>query len=393
MDTYYSIIQRAINSNRIFLPGSELSWGDPGHKFYKDVYEYEKENIDRNPFLTLTCYDAIYYAYITCGKNTGNLKKRTKVKFEILTGVLDNIFFTKEKKEAFLTLFCKVQKTYSAFAKLARLFKIRHAEIQVVEDLYMNPIKESDKNVLCIYQRGSKYLFTARDLANIINKSLTNNQDYFCDPLPIKNPYTNVTFTYAIMYNIYFFIKSCSMIMPQPLHLYFISDFNLTKFAADNECAIRDICIYNYVFNTPHDYLYEKIMYMIMTNSYTQKWFICKEFNKDTLIKIMLPYFYLSEIAQYSLNPDKKYQAGYELNGKLKLFYNFNPLFGRKIITPHSGVTSAINAACPDFHKVNVKVVTINNSEDDEDNHQEDDETVSMTSSSEEEQGIEEEDD
>ena len=360
MDTYYSIIQRAINSNRIFLPGS-YDFTTAGCNFYKDVYEHERSNIDRNPFLTLTCYDAIYYAYLSCGKNTHNMKKRTKIKFEILTGVLNNIFFTEAKKDEFLTLFCKVQKTYKAVAMFARLFKIRHSKIQITEDLYMNPINESDKNVLCIYQKGFKYLFTARDLANIINKSLTNNQDYFCEPLSIKNPYTNVTFSYATLYNIYFFIKSSSMIMPQPLHLYFMCNFNLTKFAVDNECTLRDICIYNYVFNTPSDYLYEKIMYMILTNSYTQKWFICKEFDRDMLTKIMLPYFYLSEISHYSLNPDKKYQAGYELNGKLKLFYNFNPLFGRKVMTPHSGIVPVINSTSPDFHKASINPLDVSN--------------------------------
>jgi len=353
MQTYYSIIQRTIKSNYIFLPRSEEA--DPSsHHFYKNVYAFEKDRINANPFLTLTWYDAIYYAYTFCKKNENNMKKRTKAKFDILTGVLNNIFFTEQKKEEFFVTFCKVQKTYNAFARFARLFKIRISKVQILEDLYMNPIDKSDKNVMCIYQRGSNYLFTARDLANIINKSLTNNQDYFCEPLPIKNPYTNVTFSYAILYNIYFFIKQTGMIMSQPLHLYFMSNFNLTKFSANNECALRDICIYNYVFNTPLDYLYDKIMYMILTNTYTQKWFICKEFNRDTLVRIMLPYFYLNEISHYSLNPDKKYQAARELNSKLKLFYNYNPLFGRKAITPHSGTVPSINVACPDFHRMSI---------------------------------------
>lgn len=385
MDTYYSIIQRTINSNRIFFPGQNE--GDinhnqhsSGHDFYENVYQHEKSNIDHCPFLTLTCYDAIYYAHTSCGKHVNNMKKRTKVKFEILMGVLNNIFFTEAKKDKFFTVFSKVQKTYMALAKFARLYKIRHAKVQITEDLYMNPINESDANVICIYQKGSKYLFTVRDLANIINKSLTNNLDYFCDPLSIKNPYTNVTFSYAILYNIYFFIKSSTMIMPQPLHLYFISNFNLTKFALDNECALRDICIYNYVFNTPFDYLYEKIMYMILTNTYTQKWFICKEFDRDTLTKIMLPYFYLSEIAHYSLNPDKKYQASCELNGKLKMFYQFNPLFGRKVLSPHTNLVPVINSTCPDFHKVVVKLSHVSDEDSD------DSETTSGSDTEEEEE-------
>ena len=391
MNTFYSIIQRTIKSNRIFFPKFEEY---PGSAFYKNVYEYERQNIDMYPFLTLTCYDAIYYAHMTCGKQVHNVKKRTKVKYEILDGVLNNIFFTNSQKDDFFTVFSKVQKTYTAIARFARLVKIRLAKVQITEDLYMNPIEESDKNVMRIYQRGSNYLFTARDLANIINKSLMNNQDYFCDPLPIKNPYTNVTFSYAIMYNIYFFIRQSTMIMPQLLHLYFINNFNLTNFAIDNECALRDICIHNYVFNTPFDYLHDKILYMILSNTYTQKWIICKEFDKDVLAKIMLPYFYLNEISYYSLNPDKKYKASRELSVKLKSFYYFNQLFGRKIITPRSNGVPVINKLCPDFYKAIAPELPEHQSydilaSDDSDEEQ----TVIINNSSVLEEGEEEEED
>lgn len=351
MDAYYAIIQRTIKSNHIFFP--KIEDGDAaGRNYYKNVYTYEKDKINSDAFLTLTWYDAIYYAYVSCEKNKYNIKKRTKVKFEILTGVLNNIFFNDQKKEAFFNVFTKVQKTYKAFAKFARLFKIRIAKVQITEDLYMNPINARDKNVISVYQRGSIYLFAVRDMINIINKSLSNNQDYFCEPLHVKNPYTNIKFSYAILYNIYFFIKQSSMIMPQLLHLYFMSNFDLEKFSINNECALRDICIYNYVFNTPSDFLYDKIMYMILTNTHSQKWVICKEFDSETLVRIMLPYFHLYEISNYSLNPDKKRISWFELNMKLQLFYKFNPLFGRRAIVPHSGTSPVINMTCPDFHKL-----------------------------------------
>jgi hypothetical protein len=345
METYYSIIQHCIKSNRVFFPSSNCV--TMGRDFYNNVYEHEKTNISKNSFLTLTCYDAIYHAHVTCGTKISNLKKRTKVKFEILLGVLDNMFFSASQKEDFFTIFSKVQKTYKAIARFGRICKIRFSKVQNTEDLCMNSVTSADKNVLLIYQKGSNYLFTTRDLINIIDKSLTNNLDYFCDPLPIKNPYTNITFSYSILYNIYFFIKRSAMVMSQPLHMYFLCNFNLEKFSIDNECAIRDICIYNYVFNTPLPYLHDKIMYMVLTNIHTKKWSICAEFDKDKLSRIMLPYFYLSEISFYSLNPDKKYQAGYELSVKLNRFYNFNPLFGRKIF---GAKPLAINCKCIDFY-------------------------------------------
>jgi hypothetical protein len=345
MKTFYSIIQHCINSTYIFFPGSDSV--TMGRDFYNDVYEHEKPNLSKNAFLTLTCYDAIYHAHLAWGTNTTAVKKRAKVKFEILSGVLGNMFFTASQKEDFFTVFSKVQKTYMAIARFARLCKIRFSKVQNTEDLCMNPINVRDKTVLLIYHKGSNFLFTSRDLINIIDKSLTNNLDYFCDPLPIKNPYTNITFSYAILYNVYFFIKRSTIVMSQPFHMYFICNFNLEKFAEDNECAIRDICIYNYVFNTPLPYLYNKIMYMVLSNSHTQKLCISSDFDKEKLSRIMLPYFYLNEISFYSLNPDKKCQAVYELSVKLKRFYNFNPQFGRKIYGVN---TITFNCKCSDFY-------------------------------------------
>ena len=311
------------------------------------------------------------------------------MKFEILEGVLNNIFFTQSQKDDFFAVFSRAQRTYKAIAKFARICEVRRSNVQITEDLYMNPIEESDKKVLRIYQKKANYLFTARDLVNIVNKSLTNNQDYFCDPLPIKNPYTNVTFSYATLYNIYFFIRQSTMIMPQLFHSYFINNFNLTKFAVDNECALRDECIRNYVFSTPSDYLYDKIIYMIMSNPYTQKWILSSEFDRGVLVQIMLPYFYLNEIAHYSLNPDKKCQAMYELDRKFKSFYNFNPLFGRKVIIPHSNGRTTINQWCPDFHRM----VIINDViEEGEEEEEEEVGTVILGEDEEEEEEEEEED-
>ena len=285
---------------------------------------------------------------------------RTKIKFEILQGVMENIFFSNAQKEEFINSFCRVQYIYHAFAKFGRICKIKLSSTKNEEDLFMTPINKMAKDVILIYQNGANYLFVAKDLINIINKSLSNNVNYFCEALQVKNPYTNLPFSKAILCNIYFFIKRIGIPTPILFHLYFVSGFDINKFTIDNEGLLRDTYIYNYVHNTPASFLYNTAVIMIYLNKHARKWIVSEDVNKEEFVKIMQPYLYLHELSKYSLNNDKKHISGFELNSKLKRFYEFNPLFGRKIVTPRTNGTIVtpyvpasitINMVHPPFHE------------------------------------------
>ena len=353
MKTLYTILQKCIGAEYFFYPQSDTT---THFEYYQNIYNYERANILRNPFLTLTCYDAMHYINITYKHNTTNqLKRRTKVKFEVLKGVLENMFFTVNQKEEFFKLFSKAQRIYHALARLSYICKLKRTTIKIKNDLYLNPIEIGDRNVICIYQQEAKYLFTAQDLINISVKSLTNHSNYFSNPLAIKNPYTNVPFNKAILYNIYFFIKRSWLAMPPLMHQYFMHDFNLKTFVLNNECILREMYITNFVFNTPPSCLYGKVMIMIHSNYHTRKLNICKEFGAERLVPIMLPYLYLSEVSQYSLNPDKRYRSGIILKKKMERFYKFNPLFGRRFVAARSNVEPAINDKHISFYNSSVE--------------------------------------
>ena len=331
MKTFYSIIQRNLNATRYVFPNEDKRLI---HEYYLSLYKHEEEILNRNPFLILTWYDAIFYFHLNCKPEQNTMAHRTKTKFEILQGVTENMFFSVSQKEEFFASFSKVQKIYHALAKFGRICKIKLSETQNEEDLYMTPINKTDKNVIRIYQKGTNYLFVARDLINIINKSLSNNVNYFCEALQVKNPYTNLPFSKAILCNIYFFIKMLGIPTPILFHLFFVSGFDLNKFSIDNECFLRDIYIYNYVHNTPATFLYNASILMIYSNNHTQKWMIGEDVDKEGFVKVMRPYLYLHELSKYSLNNDKRHISSIELNRSLKRFYDFNPFFGRKIVTP-----------------------------------------------------------
>ena len=104
-----------------------------------------------------------------------------------------NGFIIKGLEAEFIDYFCRIQKTYNILNRLVKMYKYKRAKIVSNTDMYLNTLDVNDKNVICIVQNNSKYLFNINDLIKIINTSLTNSYMFFAQPLPIKNPYNNIT--------------------------------------------------------------------------------------------------------------------------------------------------------------------------------------------------------
>ena len=123
-----------------------------------------------------------------------------------------NIFITDTTKQKYIDIFSKAQRGYYAFCRLARMYKMKKAlRYNMHTDLCMTPLSSLKSSIkLDIYDDKLKtiYCFRLSDLINIINTSLSNSPEFFAEPLPIKNPYTNMNFTYAQLYTIYFKLRS-----------------------------------------------------------------------------------------------------------------------------------------------------------------------------------------
>jgi len=291
-------------------------------------------NISNHPFLfnydnnDLT--EPIIKTYLTIFLNPNFLKS----KFIFFEEVYNSIFLNNDKRIEFSILFSKIQKIYYAFQKIAFIYKYKKAQIVVNTDMTMNEIIEKDKNIICIYQNNSKYLFHINDLINIINASLTNCHIFFAEPLHIKNPFNNLAFNKSTLYNIYFFIKFNTHLYPELVFKYFQSNFDLTHFLFKNEPLIRDYTINNYVMKSPKTIIYREIMLMIKRYNEARKEIdriiIDTDFPVDKLIQIMKPYLLLYLNISYSLIEIVKINSEKELTYKLKKFQKFNPLFGKK---------------------------------------------------------------
>jgi hypothetical protein len=187
------------------------------------------------------------------------------------------------KKSQFLFYFCKIQRTYNSFQRLAYLWKYKKAKIVVNTDMALNEITEHQKNIMCIFHNGSKYLFRVQDLIQMIDAGLTHSYNFFAEPMQIKNPFNNLPFNKSTLYNIYFYIKFNTRLYPELLIKFFQVNFDLSYFLYYNEPLLREYAIKNYTTKSPSSILYTEIFRMLEKYNGQYK----KEEKKTILISLL----------------------------------------------------------------------------------------------------------
>ena len=257
-------------------------------------------------------------------------KKNKHVFFE---ETINNLFLNSIKAE-FISIFCRLQQIYHSLNKFAYLYKFNKAKIVVNMDMCLNEIKITDKNVICIYQMKSRYIFSINDLIKIINTSLTHSYLFFVEPKSCKNPYNNVVFNKSTLYNIYFFIKFKTLINPELVIKFFECNFNLNLFFNKYESLLREYSIQNFVSSSTNSIVVSEIKRMITKFNIlsSKKIIIHEDFPQHMLIEIFKPYVLLYLTSCFSLNTLIKNNAYNKLSSKLFSFQKFNPRFGRRIL-------------------------------------------------------------
>ena len=255
-------------------------------------------------------------------------------KFNLLYDiVLNNIDIPKYEKDFLLMKFCSAQLVYSNFRKIARLFKFKYSrKFEIDCDLCFRPLNNLKEHIMAtVLENKIIYKFRISDLINIINESLSYSPYFFAEPYNIKNPYTNVPFSIANLYNIYFKIKKTNYIMPLLFHQYFMSNFDLLEFKHNNECLIRDKAIDNFVEDSSIDEKHEYILKMFYIHHSCILFSVDSHFPKLKLVTTFYKYLkhFLKEL--YSLNPHIKEKNRIHIEYNLTLFSQLNPDFGKKI--------------------------------------------------------------
>lgn len=294
------------------------------HAYQNIIKQYVGFTKDR-AIMPLT--NTFFYIYYSSPCSTCSPADR----FAFLSSVLDNVFMTDNMKSDFFDVFSKIQRTYRGFSRFAQLYINARCKVQVSADLYMNPLVEGKANVISIIQNHSKYLFSITDIINMLTNAITHSCFFFAEPLACKNPYNNLPFNKADLYNIYFFIRKTGFIMPTLIHHYFLTNFNLRAFCDAHEELIREHTIRNYIETTDISYMKQIVSSMFSDFGFNSI-SIHASFPPDILIPIMKPYLFLYYSYKYGSDESKRRHCRLKLRRLLRAFVNFNPRFGRRIV-------------------------------------------------------------
>ena len=255
--------------------------------------------------------------------------------------IITNKFIDAVTKEDFLLTFSKAQRIYRLFCRAARLFKIRKAKTNpCTADMCLTPFSALKSSILLnLYDDNARTMYTFRisDLINIINTSLAHSPEFFADPQYIKNPYTNIPFSKAQLYHIYFQIQKSSLIMPPLFHHFFLTNFKLDLFLIKNQALIREEAIHFFVRNMNKDTKAHYIKQMLYYHQYDMpnRINIAPTFEKEKLVASFANYLPDYLIALYSLQPENKIEAYTRIQDNLHSFSIHNPTYGRVILNMH----------------------------------------------------------
>ena len=160
--------------------------------------------------------------------------------------------------------------------------------------------------------------------------SLTKQENLFCKPFELKNPYTNLPFNKHNLYNIFFAIHFSPYIIPTLIYYFFLVDFNLDIFVFKYYPVLKDYAIKNFIKNGSVSELYENIHNMLYTFkrylggiylpqrlAYSRKKFIVKE---------LTPYLKDYLVSEYSCNPFRKRIAYNKSKEGLRIYFRENEL-------------------------------------------------------------------
>ena len=257
--------------------------------------------------------------------------------YDILFNInFENLFNTNNiENPIIMDIFFKLKKMYHGFSRLVYLYKFKRATVKNTHDLALNPITHNNiRKTIVILQENSLYIITLPELIHIINTSLSYANSFFIlEPYRAKNPYTNVPFNDATLYNIYFAVKNSDYKMSPLFHAFFMQHFNLPLFIHTNKYCILEYVIHRHVYKSHPDVLYMDVIQMLAENELTKYLQISPDFPKDILVNILRPYLHIDFRCKYSDVCDEIWTYLHmDLKNMLTSFYMHNPKFGRKFI-------------------------------------------------------------
>ena len=208
------------------------------------AYHFPSPSSDTSPMNR----DFVTYAFLNSLRHAMPLgappSRQPGSKFRVLrAAVIDNPFVGPSQRSILLSKFSLAQRAYTTMSAGARRYKMARARRAYTnEDMFLRPLAGLPPSAITeIYDDASRttYTFRLSDLIQLVRSSLCTAPDFFVDPQPIRNPYTNVPFTTAQLYTIYNRIRESPYEIPTVFHIYRNGGFSRRHLLDRPEAFIR----------------------------------------------------------------------------------------------------------------------------------------------------------
>jgi len=165
------------------------------------------------------------------------------VEFYSLLERQSSLYSDEAVKTTYITadnIYNQVVRAMSGFKRLCFIWRCMKKKFQTYEvdtDMMMNPLSElKPEHRITLLENDTFYTFKIHDLLAIMKSSLLHSAHGFPGVTKIKNPYTNLVFTKANMYNIYFHARWNTTLVIHPIiHRFFETELNVPMFKLHNE--------------------------------------------------------------------------------------------------------------------------------------------------------------
>lgn len=255
-----------------------------------------------------------------------------------ITQIQKNHFMNEAQKTHALDVLYATQKAYYGFQRFK--FYLKKRSYGLTHDMEMEEVPP--KNRVTFFDGTMMYTFSRRDITRIIYNALTyhdsSNVSFFPRAIPPKNPYTNIEFSLASLYEIFLQLRSVPIIM----ECYRRVGFSLQSLEKQYGDIVRRAQIDRYIHDMEEstfevfgrcyvEYINE-IVFCNTVNMYDFKFnlhsdFPSKIFHSDFKRSIEL---YIRYIYTHSHEDKETYLN--QLSDLAVDFFTKNPRYGRKII-------------------------------------------------------------
>jgi hypothetical protein len=247
-----------------------------------------------------------------------------------------NGFLSVDERDQLRAIHVKINRTRWAIRRFVGRWKwYRAKQFDVECDLESTSLLDFPRSeTIELLEDGTRYRFRITDLIRVIDSAvLSLDDEMFANPLPIRNPYTNIQFSIANLYNIYFHIHASRRTVPLIIRLLFTQEFDVEHMVERYEATVRDLAIRSYTANMTSEMKLFYIEGMLDTyNTDPIMWIrIDKRFPDIQRIRTFEPFLEKYLLSVFGFNPDMTQRYFAETGVRIFRFKATHPRYGRRV--------------------------------------------------------------